>query len=91
MPLSREEEIDLLAQKVAEELDKKTRAFWVEPETHFTHHQYVTAQIDRQRDRNELRNQVIKSACIWALPIVIGWFVAASWSHFIKLVAGALK
>jgi len=86
-------EIDLIAERTATLLAEKKRAHWVDPEIHAEHHSWTSLQITAQDRRREfwegVRQKIVASAAIWALPILIGAIALVSWEWFIGRVREA--
>jgi len=61
--------LDKIADMLADKLTSSKRAQWIDPETHSEHHSFVGKQIQRESDLMELRQRIVMSACIWAIPL----------------------
>lgn len=81
----KQDEIDLIASAVTEKLVNEKRAYWVDPETHAEHHEWVKKQIESEKDRRKFRQQVIRSSILWAVPIVIAFVVTSTWKELIRV------
>lgn len=84
------QDIEAIASKTADELSTRKRAQWVDPETHQEHHTWVSRQLKRETEYSELRQKILTSACIWAIPIVLAFALSALGRELVRLMrAGA--
>lgn len=81
-------DIELIAAKTVDLLAGAKRAHWVEPEIHAHDHVWIGAQRKREQDFIALRQKIITSACIWAVPIILAFVLSSIWREFLRLVKG---
>jgi hypothetical protein len=80
--------LDELADKVADKIMAAKRAYWVDPETHADHHDWVRAKKAGEEEFKQLRRRIILSACIWAVPIILAFIVSAIWRDVVARIVG---
>lgn len=86
-----DDQLQSIAKRLADELVEKRRAQWVDPETHYRHHQWVKLRLENEKSRRDLVNKIILSACIWAIPLIIGWVAMNSWHAVIAAIRAAVQ
>lgn len=86
-----QEDINSIAKALADDLVQKRRLQWVDPETHYQHHQWVLARMEREKERRELANKIIQSACIWAIPLILVWAASSFWDSILQAVRAGLQ
>lgn len=86
MPELTAEQIDEVANKLAQKLFDEKRALWVDPETHHQDHEWVKSKRLYESELRDLRKKIIQSAVIWAVPIVCGFVIALFWDAFKEAV-----
>lgn len=79
-------EIQAIAEQTADRLAARNRADWVDPETHTKHHRWLATQMKREADFVELRQKIMTSACIWAIPIILAFTLTAIGRELLRLV-----
>ena len=87
MPHLTDDEINAIAKQMADTLTQQRRLQWVDPETHYQHHEWVEQRRQEDERRREFRNKVIQSATIWAVIIACGYAAKTMWIAFV----GAIK
>lgn len=81
-----ETEIREMAEIVAESLRRNGSPYWVEPNTHKSHHDWVSGRLKAENELVELKKKIVYSACIWAVPIIIAWATSSMWASFVKAI-----
>ena len=84
-----DEELAQFANRVAEEIAGKRRAQWIDPQTHHEHHEWVKIQKSREEEFKALRQKIITSACLWAVPIVCAFILSVFWREFVRIINDA--
>lgn len=83
-------EVEAVAEKLASNLMEKRRLQWVDPETHYQHHQFVGGQILRMKNLERLKTKIVMSACIWAIPLILVWVASSFWHSIISAIKAQL-
>jgi hypothetical protein len=86
-----DEQLDSIANRLADELIQRRRAQWVDPETHSQHHQWVEGRLQAESERKQLINKIILSACIWTIPLILLWVASSFWHSFLDAIGAGLK
>lgn len=82
-------DVEAIASAVESKLVQSSRIRWVDPESHYDHHKWITRQISRERDYAQLREKILTSACIWAIPLILGFVGVSVWREVVKQITGA--
>jgi len=85
-----ETDIEAIAKQLADNLVEKRRLQWVDPETHYQHHQFVGDQITRMKNLEKLKHKILLSACIWAIPFVLIWLATSFWESILSAIRSQL-
>lgn len=86
-----QEDVDRIAERVVDRLTIKSRAEWVDPETHARHHRHVATLIQREEDMSELKKKILYSTCMWAVPLLIAFALSSFWQSIVKVLKGAVR
>lgn len=85
------EELDYIAEKLADELIEKRKALWVDPETHYKHHEWVASKIDDEKNRKELVNKIIQAHVLLVIPIIVFWTLSVFWDAIVDAIRAAIQ
>lgn len=78
-------QLDDIADRITDRILAKRRELWVDPETHYSDHQWIEEQKQEQAERRAFRRKVINSVTIWAVIIVIGFMATATFKALKQL------
>lgn len=80
------EQIDRVAELLAEKLFNEKRALWIEPEQHHAQHQWIQSKMLDEEEMRKLRRKIIESAVIWAVPLIVGFICMVFWDGFVQFL-----
>lgn len=83
-----DDQLDVIAEKTAERMISAKRAQWIDPETHHEHHEWVKTRITDAEHWREAKRRIALSACIWAVPIIIGFIAVSVWRQIVSAAVG---
>jgi len=81
-----ETELSSIARKLSEQLTANKRAFWVDPEIHAQHHEWVKQRKQDEDDLRSFRQKVIQSAILYAVPLALAFVALASWKAIVAAI-----
>jgi hypothetical protein len=82
------DDIETIAERTVAMLAGAKRIHWVDPEVHADDHGWVAVQRKREQDFIELRQKILTSACIWAVPIILAFVLSAFWRELLRILKG---
>lgn len=85
-----QDDIDAIAEEVANKFIESKRAHWVDPEIHAIHHDYIKNRIADEEDYRRFRRRAMQSALLWMLPIILGFIGLAVWRQLLGQIKEAL-
>lgn len=85
MPMLREEEAEMIAQKFAEKLQQ---ARSVSDTEHYAHHRWIAKQIERDEARTRLFDELTKHVMKWGIIGVVSFIF---YGAYLAARAGLLK
>jgi hypothetical protein len=74
-----DDDVDAIASRTAECMSAEYKQLWIDRETHYADHTWITYQRARQEEAERFRRKVIHSATIWAVILVAGFVATAVW------------
>lgn len=83
-------DIDAIADQTANKLAARNRADWVDPETHTRQHRWLAGQMKKEADFVELRQKIMTSACIWAIPIILSFTLLAVGRELLRVIKAGI-
>lgn len=78
------EELDRVAEILAEKLFNEKRALWIDPEHHHAQHQWIHSKMLDEEEMRKLRRKIIESAVIWAVPLIVGFVCMIFWDGLLQ-------
>jgi len=74
-----EDDVDAIASRTAECMSAEYKQLWIDRETHYSDHSWITDKRAHEREVSQFRRKVINSLAIWAVILIAGFVAAAVW------------
>jgi hypothetical protein len=58
---------------------------------HTEDHRYVRTKREGEAELRKLKNKILASLCIWAIPLILTYVVVALWNDVVAKIAAVVK